>query len=125
MSKEESVHVFLHLLYEYKKGLRDLALYTFSNSLKKFIEMKLNKLEIPYIMQSLDNAKSNVFFGAEACIRVVASFGDKRLNAYTAEEDFILGIMLGYNRTEQCKRYLSVKKTKPTTLYAFSKNSLN
>ena len=125
MSKEESVHVFLHLLYEYKKGLRDLALYTFSDSLEKFIRMKLDKQEIPYIMQPLENGKRNVFFGAAACIGVVASFGNKRLNAYSPEEDFILGIMLGYNRTEQCKRYLNVKKTNPPALYVFDKGSLN
>lgn len=111
MSKrEESIQVFLHLLYEYKKGLRDLALYTFSDSIKDFIEMKLNKLCIPYIIQSLNNERSNVFFGDEACIQVLSSFGNKKLNNYTAEEDFMLGIMLGYNRTEQCKRYLHVKK---------------
>ncbi len=111
MSKrEESIQVFLHLLYEYKKGLRDLALYTFSNSIKGFIELKLSKSHISYIMQSLDNERSNVFFGDEACIQVLSSFGNKKLNNYTAEEDFMLGIMLGYNRTEQCKRYLQVKK---------------
>ena len=29
------------------------------------------------------------------------------LNALTAEEDFMLGTMLGYDREQQCRRYLT------------------
>ena len=31
------------------------------------------------------------------------------LSAYTDEEDYILGIMLGYDRVKQCQRFLNRK----------------
>lgn len=42
------------------------------------------------------------------CVDVVKTFSPK-LNELTAEQDFILGIMLGYDRVKQCERYLKIK----------------
>lgn len=39
--------------------------------------------------------------------------GDKHLSDYTPEEDFILGTMLGYDRVQQCDRYLKMKNKNP------------
>ena len=39
-------------------------------------------------------------------------FNKRYLSELTAEEDFILGIMLGYDRVKQCERYLRVKDRK-------------
>jgi hypothetical protein len=41
---------------------------------------------------------------------VIREIGDKKLNELTPEEDFILGIMLGYDRLRQCNRYLKQKE---------------
>lgn len=49
----------------------------------------------------------NIFFGNPDCVEVIKSFGNISLSDYTPEQDFILGIMLGYNSDIQCKRYLS------------------
>jgi hypothetical protein len=54
--------------------------------------------------------KINIFFGNKNCINVLKSFGDKPLYKFTDEEDFILGIMLGYCRKKQCERFLKRKK---------------
>lgn len=102
--------VFNHLLYEYKKGLRDLALHTCETSLREKIEAKLRQMNVDYIVQEVTEQKINVFFGKRACIDIIRLLGNKRLHEYTEEEDFILGIMLGYNRHEQCKRYMKNKK---------------
>lgn len=40
----------------------------------------------------------NLFFGLRTCVEIVASFGNRKVNEYIPEEDFILGIMLGYER---------------------------
>ena len=102
--------VFNHLLYEYKKGLRDLALHTCHASYREKIESKLNQMEIDYIVQQVTPEKINVFFGDHHCVDIIRLLGNKRLYEYTDEEDFILGVMLGYNRLEQCKRYMRNKK---------------
>ncbi|MBN2063189.1 MAG: DUF2023 family protein, partial [Sedimentisphaerales bacterium] len=36
--------------------------------------------------------------------------GKPKLSDFTPEEDYILGIMLGYDRLKQCQRYVSMKK---------------
>ena len=53
----------------------------------------------------MDRGKVNLYFGHEACLRVVSTFAHKPLHRLTAEEDFILGAMLGYDIRQQCERY--------------------
>ena len=52
----------------------------------------------------------NVFFGSPECIRVLELIGRKSLRDFTREEDFILGIMLGYGRLEECRRYIALSE---------------
>lgn len=110
-----------HHIYEYKKGLRDLVLHTLPASLKQDAVRKLESNQIPYIIRKVTDNKINIFFGAIACIEVLQQFGEKKLNEFTPEEDFILGIMLGYNRIQQCNRYLS--KTNKNVLSGYLKIS--
>ncbi|WP_020611228.1 DUF2023 family protein [Sediminispirochaeta bajacaliforniensis] len=102
--------VLAHHIYEYKKGLRSLVLHTLDASSEAEAVRRLERNNISYLIRRVNKRKINIFFGNKACVHVVTSFGDKPLNAFTPEEDFILGIMLGYNRTEQCKRYLARKE---------------
>jgi hypothetical protein len=97
--------VLAHLIYEYHKKLRSLALYTFPISEKKHVENKLRAKQIDYVLQEVTPNKYNVFFGETSCVDVIRLIGDKPLNLYTLEEDFMLGIMLGYDRLDQCRRY--------------------
>jgi hypothetical protein len=48
----------------------------------------------------------NVFFGNAACVAVVRRIGCENLSRLSPEHDFMLGIMLGYDRIKQCDRYL-------------------
>ncbi|GAB4251218.1 DUF2023 family protein [Deferrisoma sp.] len=102
--------VFCHHVYEYKKGLRNLVLHTTRGAHRPEIEEKLTREGIPYLIHPLGNGNINVFFGNELCIEVVRRIADKRLSDLTDEEDFILGIMLGYDRLQQCARYLKRKR---------------
>jgi len=72
---------------------------------------KLQKHEIDYLIHEITTVKINVYFGHKACIDVVRAF-NRHLNKLTAEEDFILGIMLGYDRLLQCHRYVDRKQNK-------------
>lgn len=98
--------VFRHHIYEYRKGLRNLILHTVSVKHQEQIEAKLNKLEIDFQIYPLSNGYINVFFGAKECMDVIKAIGKPSLADYTPEEDFILGTMLGYDRLQQCRRYL-------------------
>ena len=69
-------------------------------------ESRLRRNAIVFIVRKVNDSKINIFFGDPDCVAVVASFGDKPLNVLSPEEDFMLGIMLGYSRIEQCRRYL-------------------
>ncbi|QZT38146.1 DUF2023 family protein [Halosquirtibacter xylanolyticus] len=99
--------VFVHHVYEYKKGLRNLVLHTMGRMMVQEAIKRLEGSNIDYHIQDVTNSKVNVFFGAKECVKIVKKICDKPLNELSAEEDFMLGIMLGYDRKVQCERYLS------------------
>lgn len=102
--------IVCHHIYEYKKGLRHLVLCTLESASLEQAEKKLRQENIDYLVRHVNSSKVNLFFGKPECVNVVRAIGDKKLNEYTPEEDFILGTMLGYDLLIQCKRYLSRKK---------------
>lgn len=107
--KRNELSVFFHMLYELDKGLRDLALLTTPSINKEVIEEKLDECGYNYIVERLKSGYINVFFGIKESIDVLKKFGKHSLNDFTPEEDFILGVLLGYNTNQQCKRYLTKK----------------
>ena len=108
--RTKDLQVFYHHIYEYEKGLRNLVLTTEKAEYKPHIEERLQGREIDYAIQDIAPDKINVFFGAKDCVEVVKTFIQTRLNKLSPEQDFILGIMLGYDRLKQCARYLDFKK---------------
>ncbi len=101
--------LFYHQLYEFEKGLRDLVMHTTHKSLRCEIVEKLERRDIPYLIYPVGPDRMNVFFGHLRCVEVVRLIGKPNLIEYDDEEDFILGIMLGYDRLKQCSRYLDRK----------------
>ena len=100
------MNVLRQFIYEIDKGIRDLALHTVKGeNLADYCDY-LKKENIDFALQKIDNNKINIFLGKKECVDIVNTFIHKHLNALTPAEDFILGIMLGYSRFEQCKRYL-------------------
>ncbi|MBO7203282.1 MAG: DUF2023 family protein [Paludibacteraceae bacterium] len=102
--------VLIHHIYEYQKGLRQLVLHTMSAEERELAEQKMKVQGISYYIQEVTERKINVFMGAKECVEVVKQIGNKRLCDYSPEEDFILGSMLGYDKRQQCERYLKKKK---------------
>lgn len=98
--------VLVHHIYEYKKGLRNLVLHTMCSAMREKAEAKLGHQGICYCIVDINDKKFNIFFGAKECVDVIMQFGMKPLNAFTPEEDFILGTMLGYDSLKQCQRYI-------------------
>lgn len=112
------MRVFCHHLYEYKKGVRRMILHTMHRRHFLKVVQKLNANSITYKIVHLSEAKFNVFFGDENCIEVASSFVDKPLNELSDKEDFILGVLLGYDIKEQCKRYIERSEQKEVALEA-------
>jgi len=108
--------VFAHYIQEYKRGLRDLVLYTTKRSNRDAIEKRLKREMIEYYIQEVNKTKINVFFGNSICIAVIKQMNLTSLSNLTDEEDFILGTMLGYDRVKQCERYLKRKRTSANNL---------
>ena len=101
--------ILIHHIYEYNKGLRSLVLSTMDIADKDKVRKILDRKEISYCFTKINSEKVNLFFGAEVCIKIIKSFGGKCLSEYTDEEDFMLGTMLGYDRIQQCERYVKRK----------------
>lgn len=103
------MQVFYQLVYEYQKGLRDLCLLTCSDEHDGKIKESLEKQKINYLVCPIENKKINVFFGMPECLEIIEQFSCEELNNLSIEEDFILGMMLGYGKTQQYQRFLARK----------------
>lgn len=104
------MQVFYHLIYEYQKGLRDLCLFTCLRDFEEKIKTALKNQNISYLICSVENDKINVFFGMPACLEIIKQFSCEELNKLSIEEDFILGMMLGYAKSQQYQRFLDRKR---------------
>lgn len=105
------MQVFSHCLYEFQKGVRKLVLLTLEIYELNNMINRLEKEKIPYHFQYIKDKKANLYFGDEKCVEVAKIFGKKALNELSVEEDFILGVMLGYDIKQQCNRYINRKYT--------------
>lgn len=105
MGREEN-RLFSHLVYEYKKGIRKLVLYTAKELEAEVCRAKLDRSSIDFHETEAKDGRINFFFGDRPCVDIVRSFGEKPLNEFDEKEDFILGVLLGYDLTRQCERYL-------------------
>lgn len=102
--------VLMNHIYEYKKGVRRMVLYTFNKKYEEFAIRRLESQKIKYIIQPVGNDRLNLYFGREECLNAIRIIVDKPLNELTPEEDFILGAMLGYDICAQCERYCERKE---------------
>ena len=88
--------VFLNHIYELKKGVRQMVLYTTKRKYEDFAVKRLINQKINYIIQPVGNDKINLFFGRKECINAIRFLVNQPLNKLSPEQDFILGAMLGY-----------------------------
>ena len=75
-----------------------------------FAIVRFTNQKISYMLQEVGTNKINLFFGKAECMAAMRHIMLRPLNQLTAEEDFILGAMLGYDLCQQCKRYCSKKE---------------
>ena len=91
---------------------------------REIIESRLKRENIPYVINDVNKKNINVFFGNKDCIKVVSTF-NKRLDKLTPEQDFMLGIMLGYDKIpEYWKKGLNGAHDKKFKYTQYSLNDL-
>lgn len=108
--KSQVMGDLVHRLYEHRKGVRQLFMMTMSAQDSLVVVNRLRGEAIEYHVQTVSPRKVNVFFGREACVELVRHVVNKPLCKLTPEEDFILGTLLGYDREQQCLRFLSMAR---------------
>lgn len=101
--------VLMNHIYEYKKGVRQMVLFTFNKRYENYATARLKRQNISYILQPLGNDRINLFFGRKQCLETIRLMVTRPLSQLTPEEDFILGAMLGYDICAQCERYCERK----------------
>ena len=72
----------------------------------KAVLSRLNQDRIAFHVQRVNDVKVNVFFGNAQFVAVARRIAVRPLHQLSAEEDFILGALLGYDGEQQCRRYL-------------------
>ena len=113
------VRIFLSHVYEYKKGVRRMVLYTLSRKYLSFVTQRLKGQGISYYIQEVTPTKINLFFGHPQCVEVMKRIIKVPLNELSPEEDFIVGTLLGYDLCLQCDRYCT-RKDETSTVWAVS-----
>lgn len=103
------MRVLTNHIYEYKKGVRRMVLFTFNRKYEGFATARLRRQGIGYIVQPVGNDRVNLFFGRQECLDAIRLMVTRPLNMLSPEEDFILGAMLGYDICAQCERYCQRK----------------
>ncbi|MCW2283535.1 hypothetical protein M2323_001307 [Rhodoblastus acidophilus] len=101
------LRLFHHHIYEYGRGVRALFLLTLNRAELAVAVARLQTCGIDHFVQTVCPNKGNLFFGRSAFVDVARALATRPLNALTAEEDFMLGALLGYDREQQCLRYLA------------------
>ncbi|CDA75113.1 putative uncharacterized protein [Bacteroides sp. CAG:530] len=101
--------VLMNHIYEYKKGVRRMVLFTFNKKYEDFVIRRLESQNIKYVIQPAGNNSLNLYFGREECLNAIRMIAAQPLNLLTPEEDFMLGAMLGYDICAQCERYCERK----------------
>lgn len=103
------MRVLMNHIYEYKKGVRNMIIFTCRKRYEKFATERLRRQDIDAIVMPAGKENINIYFGRRECIEAVRMFVNRPLNELSPEEDFILGTLLGYDLCAQCERYCTRK----------------
>ena len=79
--------VFLNHIYELKKGVRQMVLYTTNKRYEDFAVKRLRSQRIKFVIQPVDDERINLFFGKAECIEAIRMMVTRPLNLLTPEEE--------------------------------------
>ena len=112
MTVPSEIKVLMNHIYEYKKGVRRMILFTCNRRFEQQACQRLSRQSIDYVVQPAGKENVNVYFGRRECLDAIRLFVTRPLNELSPEEDFILGAMFGYDICAQCERYCERKQAR-------------
>ena len=65
------IRIFLNHVYEFKKGVRNMVLYTMNKEHEAFAIRRLERQNISYLIQEVNANKINLFFGKAECMDAI------------------------------------------------------
>lgn len=104
------IRIFLNHIYEFKKGVRNMVLYTMSREHEEFAIRRLKNQKISYMIQEVGTNKINLFFGKPECMEAMRHIIIRPLNQLSAEEDSSWEPCWDTTFANQCKRYCNKKE---------------
>ena len=102
-----ALKIFNHHLYELSRGMRPLAMMTLTADAAAPVIARLASTGIAHHIHEACPERVNVVFGSRPAVKAVRRFLVGPLCELSAEHDFMLGVLLGYDREMQCVRYLA------------------
>jgi hypothetical protein len=102
-----TLKIFNHHLYELSRGIRPLVLMTLAAADAAPVIARLASRGIAHHVHEACPERINVVFGSGVAVSAVQRFLVGPLCDLSAEHDFMLGVLLGYDREMQCVRYLA------------------
>jgi len=103
------IKVLMNHIYEFQKGVRQMVLFTCPKEYEACAVRRLSHRHIDYVLQPAGRNNLNLYFGRKECLDAIRLIVTRPLNELTPEEDFILGMMLGYDLCAQCQRFCKRK----------------
>lgn len=87
--------VFLNHIYEYKKGVRQMVLYTTNRKYEAFAVNRLKSQRIKFVIQPVDEERINLFFGKAECINAIRADGNPPFKSAYARRRLYSGSYAG------------------------------
>lgn len=112
------MQILVNSIYELNKGVRHLFLLTAGRSDLPRIRSRLEIEGVDYFVQDINATKCNIFFGKQVLVQTARYIAMKPLNRISPEEDFMLGILLNYDKERQCQRFLSMVEARQSAAMA-------
>lgn len=78
--------VLMNHIYEYKKGVRQMILFTMNKRFEQFATERLQHQNIPYILQPAGKNTLNLYFGRRECLEAIRLIVTRPLNELTPEK---------------------------------------
>ena len=63
--------VLMNHIYEYKKGVRQMILFTMNKRYEQFAIQRLERQNIPYVLQPAGKNTLNLYFGKKECLDAI------------------------------------------------------
>ena len=89
------IRIFLNHIYEFKKGVRNMVLYTMSREHEEFAIRRLKNQKISYMIQEVGTNKINLFFGKPECMEAMRSYHHSPLESTVCRRGLHLGSHAG------------------------------